>query len=945
MNNKLIALLVTATLQLAATAAQAQVGSCDIVGNNTSANAATPVSTGPLNPVNGFPEYVTDSNGVSLQRCLGAGPCIFDPIVETDAYSLQIGSGGEAFYWNTTAQVVVPGGKRVLTLVMAAETAFLQQGPNGEPINGSQTAFLRLRFTMDVPVAGTYTVRYPYGTEVFTVETARANRDITHTIDRGFDANSTALGSVGPFLREIAPPEGYLGSAVEPGNEVIGSPCNRNSVEITGVDELGNPVDWGNGITSVTTNLFTVMGKFHDGIVQTPLTPTRLTYSRGADGSGQIETFAASTPNATVTVQDGPTIPLGTSRIPNALTMDHMDTRDSLVVPVQVASSLPPILSMTSTDAGTDPTTLNLSLVDFVDITLAEYNQDTGQLSVAARSGDGLGTPRLNLRDYADFAPGSEVIHIFTKTPPAVVHVDSASGGTATAQVRVQNTNTPPTSPAALNLLAISQSSLELEWTDRATTEDGFRVVASATGLADVIVSVPPNTTSATLTGLTANTTYTLHVEAFNHIGAERSGDLIVATLAPPAGPALVNSTLAAAGRAVNVNWVSSPDATGYHVYRQVNGVATLVSGDNALPQAQLSFVDSGVPVNTAVTYQVATVRTNRLGTDVGQATDAATLQTPALPVAPTGVRATQVAVSSVAVAWTDAANDETSYRVLRSSNGGAYVNASAVLAPGVTNFTDSNVTPGDHTYQVEVTNWAGTTRSTTGASVTIAELLAAQATGATVARNPVVSFTDNSLGESGHRIVRLAYRVDDTSGAIVLTGSQTVTELGGAISRGTRLTYTDSGTIANLTYRYQIAALSGTIEGPTTLTPFTVATAGGLPRSTTPFATVALGTTSAQVALRWTALSATSVGGYRVMRCRAAAAGIAVCATGSTLTPLSGNAVNTAGTVDGRLTTTFTDSTVQRNTNYVYFISAVGGAGTGLVGLPSLTGKAVTVR
>jgi hypothetical protein len=39
MNNKLIALLVTATLQLAATAAQAQVGSCDIVGNNTSANA------------------------------------------------------------------------------------------------------------------------------------------------------------------------------------------------------------------------------------------------------------------------------------------------------------------------------------------------------------------------------------------------------------------------------------------------------------------------------------------------------------------------------------------------------------------------------------------------------------------------------------------------------------------------------------------------------------------------------------------------------------------------------------------------------------------------------------------------------------------------------------------------------------------------------------------
>ena len=243
------------------------------------------------------------------------------------------------------------------------------------------------------------------------------------------------------------------------------------------------------------------------------------------------------------------------------------------------------------------------------------------------------------------------------------------------------------------------------------------------------------------------------------------------------------------------------------------------------------------------------------------------------------------------------------------------------------------------------MTNWAGTTRSTAGASVAIAELLAAQATGATVARNPVVSFTDNSLGESGHRIIRLAYRVDDTSGKILLTGSQAITDLGGAISRGTRLTYTDSGTTANLTYRYQIAALSGTFEGPTALTPFTVATAGGLPRPGTPIATVTLGTTSAQVALRWTALGATSVGGYQVLRCRAAIAGLAACATGSTPTPLSGNAVNTAGTVDGRLTTTFTDSTAQRNTNYVYTLRAVGGAGTGLVGLPSLTGVAVTVR
>ncbi|MFM7067395.1 MAG: fibronectin type III domain-containing protein, partial [Gammaproteobacteria bacterium] len=743
MKNKLITLLVTSTLQFYATSATAQVGSCDIVGNNTSANAATAVSSGPLNPVNGFPEYVTDSNGVSLQRCLDAGLCLFDPIVETDPFSLQIGSGGEAFYWNATAQVVVPGGKRVLTLVMAAETAFLQSGPNGEPINGSQTAFLRLRFTMDVPVAGTYTVRYPYGTEVFTVETARANRDITHTVDRGFSANSTVIGSVGPFLREILPPDGYLGSAVEPGNEVTGSPCNRNFVEITGVDEFGNPVDWGGGITAVTSNLFTVMGKFHDGTVQTPLSPTRLTYSRAAQGAGQIETFAASAPSATVTVKDGPTIPAGSSRLPAPLTMDHLDTRDSLVVPVADATALPPVISMTSTDAGTDPSTLNLPLVDFVDIALAEYDQDTGVLTVSASSGDRLTPPRLTLRDYAAFAPGSALINIFTQTPPAVVHVDSASGGSASAQVRVKNTNAPPTSPAALSLLAVSQSAVSLRWTDRATTEDGFRVVASTAGQPDVTATVPPNTTETILGGLLGDTTYTLRVEAFNHIGAERSGDLIVATLAPPAGPSTVLSSLGVEPGRVAVNWSPSGDASGYHLYRSVGGVVTLISGAAPLPASVLNFTDTSAPVGSSVIYQVATVRTNALGTDIGLPTEAIALQTPALPAAPTGVSAA-LGESAATLSWTGS-TDATGYRIYRSIGGGAFVALGGLLQGGTSSYVDANLPGGVYTYQVAAVNWAGETASTASNPITIAILNAATGARGTNAAQPQISWTDQS--------------------------------------------------------------------------------------------------------------------------------------------------------------------------------------------------------
>ncbi|MFM7067386.1 MAG: hypothetical protein ACKO0U_11260, partial [Gammaproteobacteria bacterium] len=186
---------------------------------------------------------------------------------------------------------------------------------------------------------------------------------------------------------------------------------------------------------------------------------------------------------------------------------------------------------------------------------------------------------------------------------------------------------------------------------------------------------------------------------------------------------------------------------------------------------------------------------------------------------------------------------------------------------------------------------------------------------------------------------------VNDSTGE-VSAGTTTVlsSTVAGATGTGIRLTFTDSGATANRTYRYDIAALDGTRVGPVATTGFVLA-AANLPRPGTPIASVTLGTTTAQVALRWTALNNASVGGYEVLRCLASSGTLPTCAAGSVLSKVTGTAVNTTGTVDGRVTTTFTDSAVQRNTNYVYSLRAVGGAGTGLVGLPSVTGVRVTVR
>lgn len=945
MKNKLIATLVATTLQLYAAQSAAQVGSCDIVGNNTSANAATPISTGPLDPVNGFPEFITDSNGVSLQRCLDAGVCFFDPIVESDPFSLQIGSGGEAFYWNATAQVVVPGGKRILTLVMAAETAFLQGGPNGEPINGSQTAFLRLRFTMDVPVAGTYTVKYPYGTEVFTVTSARANRDITMTVDRGFAPNSTALGSVGPFLRELDPPAGYLGHAVEPGFEVTGSPCNRNYIEITGVDEFGNPVDWGGGITVVSSNLFTLQGKLYDGTVQTPLSPTRLTYSRDTNGTGQIETFANSTASAAVTVKDGPTIPVGTSRMPQARTMDHLDNRDSLQVPLTDASLLPPILTMKSTDTGTDPTTLNLPLVDFVDITRAEFDQDTGQLTVTATSGDRLGAPRLTLRNFADFEAGNPVIQIFTRTPPATVQVDSAGGGSASAQVKVRITNVAPTAPTGLAVTGEAQHAIALRWTDRSDTEDGFRITASADGQPDVVQTTPPNTVTAVLNGLAAETAYTVRVAAFNHIGSDSAGTVTAHTLAPPLAPASVLANLASTPRTVQVTWSATDEATGYEIYRQVDGVSTLLSGDTPLPSTTLDFQDTAAPIGSTVQYQVVSLR-ERIGiVEASSPAISLALSTPSLPTPASGL-SVERRNEGVALSWSNA-GDASTQQVYRKKDGGAYVAIGAALSASATSFADPDLPGGTYTYRVDATNWAGSSSSTASTPLTIVVLAAATTLSATNHSQPVIGWTDNSIGESGYQIRRRAYTVNATTGATSAGDWTTLSTAAAIAGAGSRGVYTDNTAVANTTYKYEVSPLNGAQSGPGVLSGYVLAQTGGLPRMSG-FSTITASVVNnlGQVALAWPASTHRSVGGYEILRCNAVVLPVVgptpACANAQVKL---GSAVVTGATVDGRSTAVFTDSTAARNTAYVYNIRVVGGAGTGFSGAQLASGRVVSVR
>ena len=237
-------------------------------------------AVGPVGTSHEFPAYYQDTNGVALQPCIGvngdgtglADPNCglladpqFDPAIPV---SFPNNFPAEIFWWTTEADVAFPGGGDAL-MVLALEGAF-----GGEAaVQGEQSAFGRIRFIIDVPETGTYTVTYPFGTKTYTVDALEPGPEIKDTSDIGCfgvpdpvtgksTCNNPTTGfnlaltsGIGPFLKwdpAVAPaaPAGYLGNP-DVAHTVVGSPTGNNLLRIQGPSSA----------SSGETNLFFVLGK------------------------------------------------------------------------------------------------------------------------------------------------------------------------------------------------------------------------------------------------------------------------------------------------------------------------------------------------------------------------------------------------------------------------------------------------------------------------------------------------------------------------------------------------------------------------------------------------------------------------------------------------------------------------------------------------------------
>jgi chitodextrinase/PKD repeat protein len=254
---------------------------------------------------------------------------------------------------------------------------------------------------------------------------------------------------------------------------------------------------------------------------------------------------------------------------------------------------------------------------------------------------------------------------------------------------------TAPSTPTGLTATAASSSQINLSWT--AATDNvgvtGYNVYRGGGQIATLGA-----VTTFQNNGLTASTTYSYTVQAFDAVGnlSAPSSSASATTQAPavdttlPSTPAGLTATAASSSQ-INLSWTSATDnvgVTGYNVYRGGIQIATL--------GAVTTFQNTGLTASTTYSYTVrafdAAGNVSAPSSSAGATTQAPPADTTA-PSAPTGLTATAASSSQINLSWTAATDNVgvVQYRVERCQGSSCSTFAQIGTTPGTTTiFSDT---------------------------------------------------------------------------------------------------------------------------------------------------------------------------------------------------------------------------------------------------------------
>jgi hypothetical protein len=316
-----------------------------------------------------------------------------------------------------------------------------------------------------------------------------------------------------------------------------------------------------------------------------------------------------------------------------------------------------------------------------------------------------------------------------------------------------------PAAPGGLASQSASSSAVNLSWQDNSSNETTFRVEQLVNGAFKEVQALAAGTTKVQIIGLAPSTSYSFRVRAGN--GSGFSGYSNTATAATPSSTPPSSGAPAAPGNLsgwasspseVALNWLDkSTNETSFRIERQINGAFQEVASVGAnVTSARISGL-------TAATTHVFRVRaSNSSGSSLSNTASVTTpAPYPTAPAAPTALTAKAASSSAIQLSWTDASNNEVSFRIEK-LNGATWQEVQMV---GVNNTTAqlAGLNPGTaYSFRVRAANAAGTSgysnlasaTTSTGPSTTInaPQITSASAIGGGAV---MVRWLDNSTNES----------------------------------------------------------------------------------------------------------------------------------------------------------------------------------------------------
>lgn len=261
--------------------------------------------------------------------------------------------------------------------------------------------------------------------------------------------------------------------------------------------------------------------------------------------------------------------------------------------------------------------------------------------------------------------------------------LSAGTKGARLSRIAVVITYTPLAVPSNLSAATISQTRIDLSWTDNSTNEDGFKIERSAVGASgswSQIASTMANTVSYSDASLSANTTYQYRIRAFNSGGDSSSSNTILATTLPDSPAVTTNPATNITTSSATLNGLANPNGgstTAWFRYGATDpgscddtfGIRIPASGGMNLGSgtSSVAYSNSSSGLFAGTAYYYCAIASNSSGTSFGSIVSFTT--TPNPPAPPSNLGAINISDSQNDLSWVDNSSNEDGFIVESSLN------------------------------------------------------------------------------------------------------------------------------------------------------------------------------------------------------------------------------------------------------------------------------------